>query len=183
MVREHTRHSDIVGRQPSRRFHDSAVRRGHDVRTGGAAAFLRVLREELIPDTERRYRATSDRTYIGYSLGGLFGGYALFHAPELFQRMILVSPSFWWDDRLEIKEEEIFAKDHKSLPVRLFMSDGELETSMIANMTQMATALANRHYEGLQLHTRIFAGESHMTTYPVAITRGLQTVFAEKPTP
>jgi predicted alpha/beta superfamily hydrolase len=46
--------------------------------TGGAAAFLRVFLDELIPDIERTYRTNGDRTYIGYSLGGLFGAYALF---------------------------------------------------------------------------------------------------------
>jgi predicted alpha/beta superfamily hydrolase len=140
------------------------------------------MRDEMIPDIERQYRTTSDRTYIGYSLGGLFGAYVLFHAPDTFKRMILVSPSLWWDNGVEFKDEERFAADHKSLPVRLFMSVGELETDqMLGSMRRMANALADRDYRGLELQTRILEGESHMSTFPVAVTRGLKTVFAEEP--
>ena len=93
--------------------------------------------------------------------------------------MILVSPSLWWDGDIATRYEEAYAAKHTSLPVRLFMSDGELETAnMLSSMRQLASALTRRKYEGLQLHTRIFEGESHMTTFPVALTRGLTTVFA-----
>lgn len=150
-----------------------------DIRTGGAPEFLRVFREELIPEVERRYRTNGNRTYVGYSLGGLFGAYALFTAPGMFQRMILVSPSLWWDDGLIAKYEESYAAKHQSLPVRLFMSDGELEAAtMLSSMRQLASTLTRRKYAGLQLNTRIFEGESHPSTFPVAITRGLRTVFA-----
>jgi uncharacterized protein len=155
-----------------------------DARTGGAPEFLRVIREELIPEIERRDRTNGNRTYVGYSLGGLFGAYALFNAPDVFQRMILVSPSLWWDEGITTKYEEAYAAKHISLPVRLFMSDGELETAnMLASMRQLASALTRRKYEGLQLHTRIFEGESHLSTFPVAITRGLITVFASSGEP
>ena len=71
---------------------------------------------------------------------------------------------------------------HKSLPVRLFMSVGELETDrMVGSMKRLAQALMSRHYEGLDLHPRIFEGESHPSTFPVAVTRGLKTVFENVP--
>lgn len=150
-----------------------------DIETGRAGDFLRVLRDEVVPDIERRYRTNGDRTYVGYSLGGLFGAYALFHAPELFQRMVLVSPSLWWDDQIVARYEETYANSHKTLNVRLFMSDGEQEGStMIGPMLALASKLNGREYPGLQLKTRIFEGESHMTTFPVALTRGLTTVFS-----
>lgn len=151
-----------------------------EVRTGGAPAFLRVIREELIPDIERRYRTKGDRTFIGYSLGGLFGVYALFQSPDTFQRMILVSPSLFWDSNISYKYEETYAAEHKSLPVRLFMSMGEAENdTMLGPMRRLANVLTNRRYQGLDLNTRIFEGESHLSTFPVAVTRGLRTVFAD----
>lgn len=151
-----------------------------EVGTGGAAAFLRVVREELIPDVERRYRTNGDRTFIGYSLGGLFGIYTLFHQPEIFQRMILVSPSVFWDGNVVYKYEEAYASAHQSLPVRLFMSMGEGENdTMIGPMRRLENAMRSRRYEGLQISTRIFTGERHLSTFPVAVTRGLRTVFAD----
>ncbi len=155
-----------------------------EVKSGGAPEFLRVFREELIPDIERRYRTTGDRTYIGYSLGGLFGAYALFQAPEVFQRMILVSPSLMWDDHVLFKQEQAFSSSHKALPVRLFMSVGEFETpDMVSSMRIMANTLAGRHYQGLEVSTRIFEGERHLATFPVAVTRGLRTVFGDASQP
>src|SRR4051812_14335442 len=96
---------------------ENSQRYGRDVHTGGAPEFLRVLRDELIADTEGRYRTTADRTFIGYSLGGLFGAYTLFQSPETFKRMILVSPSLWWGDNLPFKWEETYASTHKNLSV------------------------------------------------------------------
>jgi predicted alpha/beta superfamily hydrolase len=104
---------------------------------------------------------------------------AYVHEPTARYPVILVSPSLWWDEGITAKYEEAYAAKHKALPVRLFMSDGELETAnMLASMRQLASALTRRNYQGLQLHTRIFEGESHLSTFPVALTRGLTTVFA-----
>jgi predicted alpha/beta superfamily hydrolase len=151
-----------------------------EVRTGGAPAFLRVIKNELIPDIERRYRTNGDRTFIGYSLGGLFGVYALFQSPETFQRMILVSPSLWWDGNVSFKYEEAYAASSKSLPLRIFMSVGELESdTMLGPIRRFETMLTERHYQGLDVTTRIFEGEQHLSTFPVAVTRGLTMVFAE----
>lgn len=151
-----------------------------EVRTGGAAAFLRVIKDELIPEIDRRYRTNGDRTFIGYSLGGLFGVYALFQSPETFQRMILVSPSLWWDGNVSFKYEEAYSASHKSLQLRIFMSMGEAENDrMLGPMRRLETVLTGRHYQGLNLTTRIFEGEQHLSTFPVAVTRGLTTVFAE----
>jgi predicted alpha/beta superfamily hydrolase len=151
-----------------------------EVRTGGAPAFLRVIKDELIPEVDRRYRTSGDRTFIGYSLGGLFGVYALFQSPETFQRMILVSPSLWWDGNVSFKYEETYAASHKSLPLRIFMSMGEAESdTMLGPMRRLESVLTKRHYQSLELTTRIFEGEQHLSTFPVAVTRGLMTVFAE----
>ena len=175
------RQIDLTPTQVPDRERENEKTLGQPVPTGGAAAFLRVLREELIADMEKRYRTNGDRTYVGWSLGGLFGAYALFHAPDLFNRMVLVSPSLWWDGGIVAKYEEQYAAQHKSLPVRLFMSDGELESdSMIGSMKRLSQALERRRYEGLRVATRIFEGESHTSTVPVAVTRGLRTVFADE---
>jgi len=76
------------------------------VTTGGAAAFLRVLTEELFPDIEKRYRVTADRSFVGHSLGGLFGAYCAFQTPTAFRRLILISPALYWDDTVIFKIEE-----------------------------------------------------------------------------
>jgi uncharacterized protein len=95
--------------------------------------------------------------------------------------MILVSPLLMWDDDSMLKQEQAYAAGHKQLHVRLFMSAGEFETpAMVSDMRKMANALT-AHYQGIALSTKIFEGERHLSTFPVAVTRGLKTVFAEKP--
>lgn len=64
--------------------------------------------------------------------------------------------------------------------VRLFMSMGETENdTMLGPMRRLATVMTDRHYQGLALSTRIFEGEEPLSTFPVAVTRGLRTVFGE----
>ena len=66
--------------------------------SGGAAAFLQFIEQELTPLTSNNYRVSGHRTLIGQSLGGLFATYALFEKPDLFSQYIIVSPSLWWDE-------------------------------------------------------------------------------------
>jgi predicted alpha/beta superfamily hydrolase len=110
---------------------DSAASRqlGAEVRTGGAAKFLSALKTEVVPFIEKHFRASSERVFVGYSYGGLFGGYVLFHEPGLFQGYLLGSPSFWWDYGALFRDEKQYADTHKDLAARVFLSYGSLEDS------------------------------------------------------
>jgi hypothetical protein len=48
---------------------------------------------------------------------------------------------------------------------------------MLAGVRRFEDVLTERHYQGLVLATRILEGERHLSTFPVAVTRGLRTVF------
>ena len=152
--------------------------------TGDGPKFLAFLKEELIPFVEKNYRADSgDRALGGSSFGGLFVMYALFHEPELFQRYISTSPALGWDDRVTFRYEQAFAEKNRRLPVRLFLSVGELENKpfMVESMKQMAQILEERKYEGLVLTSMVISGERHAGVKPEAFNRGLRAVFAKLP--
>ena len=76
---------------------DSTALRATFPTAGGADRMLRFLAEELLPDVERVYGASPFRVLIGHSFGGLFAAYALVTKPGLFQGLIAISPSLWWD--------------------------------------------------------------------------------------
>ena len=58
----------------------------------GAPEFLQFIREELIPMVDSNYPTISgERAYYGFSRGGGFGLYTLFHKPDTFSRYILAS--------------------------------------------------------------------------------------------
>lgn len=62
--------------------------------TGGAAAFQRFLKAELLPGIERRYRADPDRRILfGQSLGGGFVLFSAFTDPDLFWGRIASNPA------------------------------------------------------------------------------------------
>ncbi len=63
--------------------------------SGGSAAFIRFLSDELVPFIDSIYRTNGERMLIGQSLGGLLGTVVLLERPGLFTRYLLVSPSLW----------------------------------------------------------------------------------------
>jgi predicted alpha/beta superfamily hydrolase len=67
--------------------------------TGGSAAFIRYLGEEVIPYIQSRYKTNSTSTLIGQSFGGLLATEILFTHPDWFSKYLIVSPSLWWDNQ------------------------------------------------------------------------------------
>jgi len=62
---------------------------------GGAPAFQSFLKNELIPEVERRYRADSSRRILfGQSRGGYMVLYSAFTDPDLFWGRIASNPAF-----------------------------------------------------------------------------------------
>jgi predicted alpha/beta superfamily hydrolase len=149
------------------------------VTSGGALLFLNFIRDELIPFIESNYRvSSSDRAIMGYSHGGLFTLYALFHSSGTFQRYFAGSPSIWWDNTVIFKDEYEYAATHKDLPVKLFISVGSLEgKSTLENISKMAERLRSRNYPGLKLETHIFEDETHPSCYAGAISRALRVIY------
>lgn len=153
-----------------------------NVKSGGAPVFLQVLEQEVIPFVEKNYRAKStDRTFVGFSLGGLFGLYALFQKPGLFHNYIIGSPSIWCDNKVILQFERTYAGNHSDLAGRVFMSAGELEeevnAGMVRNMLEMNSILKNRKYKSLHTATAILEGETHMSAPGVCFQRGLRYLF------
>lgn len=67
--------------------------------TGGSAAFIRYLGEEVIPYIRSRYKTNNTSTLIGQSFGGLLATEILFTHPDWFSKYLIVSPSLWWDNQ------------------------------------------------------------------------------------
>jgi uncharacterized protein len=151
--------------------------------TGGAPRFLRFMKEELFPFIKKNYRVSNDAGYAGYSYGGLFGLYALFHQPEMFQRYVIGSPSIWFDSLVTFKYEAEYAAAHSDLSASVFMSIGGLEprayteSATETNMKQLQDRLLSRHYPGLNLQTIVFEGETHLSGFSMAISRGLREIY------
>lgn len=175
------------------------------VTTGGAAAFLRFVREELIPFIAAHYSVNdADAAIVGHSLGGLFGLYVLFHEPTTFQRYVIGSPCLLCGDRDLFKLEASYARVHKDLVAHVYMDvgTGEADLRKILNLPPTMHAaeqryldaignpnsvalfrsfvrrLQNRHYPGLQLTAAVEPGEDHESLPPILVSRGLRAVYS-----
>jgi predicted alpha/beta superfamily hydrolase len=152
-----------------------AARPGEQLRSGGAAAFLRVLKQEVLPAVEARVRATSDRGLWGHSFGGLFALYVLFEEPGLFARYSINSPSLWWNQRESIAREAAYARTHVALPARVFLSIGDGEGPAL--FETFTSTVAGRGYRQLELQSHVFEGETHTSVVPATFSRSFRFLY------
>jgi predicted alpha/beta superfamily hydrolase len=145
--------------------------------SGGADKFLSVIKDEVFPLVENNYRIdTNDKTLIGCSLGGLFTMYTLFTHSNMFNRYVAASPAFSWDNNVLNKYEEQYHNNASNPTAKLFMCVGSVETSVPDN-EKLVSFLNNRHYNNLQIESRVLENTGHSGTKGEGYARGLQFVF------
>jgi predicted alpha/beta superfamily hydrolase len=175
--------------------------RGAIAPSGGAARFLSFVADELMPWVAGRYPIGRDATYVGHSLGGLFGAYALLSRTATFRGYALASPSIWWDDLEMLRREEAYAREHRDLAAEVVVTVGAEETpegrtraaaglpgfarpaltaparDMVDEAARLVDALASRRYPSLRLHFGTLPGEHHVTVPAVAVSHSLRVLF------
>jgi predicted alpha/beta superfamily hydrolase len=148
--------------------------------SGGAPKFLSFLKTELIPFIEANYQADpAHRVLMGSSFGGLFTLYAMFADTSLFEGYVSASPAVTYGDQIIFKQEAQYASEHQDLPVRLFLSVGEIE-DLSRPVKEFMQTLKEHNYTDLEMETRIIEGERHSGNKPEAFNRGLRFVFQDK---
>ncbi len=148
-----------------------------EVKSGGAAKFLESLQAEVIPFIEANYRCSElDRGLAGFSYGGLFVLYTLFHSPELFTRYFAGSPSMWHQ---LFADEEKYAAGHADLRAKLFVTGGSYETDTLELLFRLTDRLRARGYPGLEIIDHVFEGCGHASSYAAAISWALAVLYCE----
>jgi predicted alpha/beta superfamily hydrolase len=164
----------------------------------GAEDFQRFIEDELFPLIDKHYETIpNDRTYYGHSLGGGFGLFTLFSKSHLFRNYLVSSPGLIYhgesqpgirydnhDFALEYARRQIASKRPLN-NIKLYMSVGGEEEfepplapwQLTNSFYRMASLLKAAAIPGLQLTTEVFPQETHMTVWPRAFIRGVQTVF------
>ena len=149
------------------------------VKTGGAAEFMKFIKDELIPFMEKQYRIDAgERILAGYSYGGLFSILFMFHYPETFSKYFAGSPSLGYDQRVIFTYEKDYALSHNDLNASLYMTTGgQEEEKLIHNVMDMKDTLIKRNYPGFRIKTDVFEGQSHQSCYPVAVSRAFKVLL------
>jgi len=154
------------------------------VRPGGADAFLTFINDELKPFIESNYPVDrDDQTLVGDSYGGTFATHVLLNSTDSFDRYVLGSPTLNWDDGILFGDLSAYADVNRALPVKLFLSAGELEieNGILAATERMIAAIEAEKFEGLELKTHIFPDETHNSVIGATLSRGLRAVFGVWP--
>ena len=169
---------------------------GTPVKTGGGAAFLEFLTAELRPWLRERYGVADDSTYVGDSLGGLFGTYVLLNAPASFQRYVIGSPWLAYSIETCLEWEAKYAAQHHDLDAAVFYAAGAAEDvlsplmmppmvpvflrgNVAANTERMVERLRSRSYPSLRLTSRIYPEQTHFTVPSVIYAQGLRDVLSD----
>jgi predicted alpha/beta superfamily hydrolase len=111
---------------PTRGVIDASAKRKKRSR-GMARQYGRFLIEELKPYIDKKYRTRREAEFTGLggsSLGGLLTLSLGLWFPNVFSRLIAMSPSVWWDDQIIVKMVEDL--DDK-LPLRIWLDTGTHE--------------------------------------------------------
>ena len=145
--------------------------------SGGAAAFLEFLENELIPFIDQTYRTNrADRGLLGHSMGGMFALYALEHRPSLFQRIVAASPApLEWDQRTVLKAARATLRALPS-PVRLDLSVGN-EPEYAPAVIAFAALLDELKPAGLDYRFTQFPSENHNSVRLASFPHGLYWVY------
>lgn len=161
------------------RFRDYMVVKSEsaDIPTGEASSHLSFIRNDVIKFVEKKYRADpKSRSYFGYSLGGQFGAYILFAAPDTFQNYILGSPAF--NERsakyIDALEAEM-ADRQQEMNANVYVSIGELEESEMDATADFFSVLLRRSKAGLQLTgLEIIEDSDHSAAFPDTVIRSVK---------
>jgi hypothetical protein len=140
---------------------------------GGAGAFLGVLRGEIMPLVERRYRASPMRVVAGHSLGGLLAMHALATEPHLFRGYLTMEPSLWWDGRIVADSVlAVLARD-SSAARRLVAVEAGSPEGWRPDWQRLQRAAGDR--------ARLVSldGETHQTLFYRGVYEGLGAMFAD----
>ncbi|MFD1582774.1 alpha/beta hydrolase [Microbulbifer halophilus] len=168
----------------SSRFRDYTPTRDRDWQslTGDAASHAGFIADTVFPYIEKNYRTEKgSRTFIGNSLGGLFGAYMLLTRPDMFDNYILGSPSVWYDDDVILS----FDAEPTDKIRRVFIAVGGQETPDAGNTIHDMVEGARQLYSKLKGESRIklesklllIPEAKHETAFPTTAIQGLDWLY------
>lgn len=117
-------------------------------RVGGSTAFRAFIARQLVPEIQTRYRVDAHRGVIGESLAGLFAIESLLHEPALFDTVIAISPSLWWNDAGIVRDAPALLRRLPATSRHLFLTSAD-EENIAPNVAAFDRALRAARPPGL----------------------------------
>lgn len=151
------------------------------IKFGQADNHLAFIRKDVFKFVESNYRTEpNNRTYFGFSAGGVFGVYALMVQPDTFKNYILGSP-------LDEKVPTLFAQEHAALKntqsaINVLTSYGELEKEVGPFVEDFVSQLRNKKYKGLaSIKNIVVESYGHSDSSPLVAAHSLKWLKSLQP--
>lgn len=149
---------------------------------GQSRQYTAYLRDHVLPFVASRYRSDDTRRlFLGHSYGSLLGTQILLEQPALFSGYVLGSPSYWYDDKVLLRQEQAQALRRADLAAKVYLYVGEYESPqhgmsvhMVADTRAMAASLQSRPLPSLQMKLDVFNDEDHLSVAPRGFMHGLK---------
>jgi len=155
--------------------------------TGGALQHMTFIEEDVFNYMAATYRVDAQqRTFVGNSLGGLFGSYILLTKPDMFKNYILGSPSYWFDNKLLFTLADKASRKQDDIDANVFIAIGERESKALESSYEMVED-AQRFYQTIlswqqkELKAKILVipEANHQTAFPTTAIQGLYWALAK----
>ena len=148
-------------------------------KVGGSAAFRAFLRDELMPVINARYRTTGETAIVGESLAGLFAVESFLVEPGLFDTVIAIDPSLWWNrEDLVARAGELLAA-RGGRPGTLWLASSD-EPGIYAPTAKLAALLTLTPPPGVRCTWVPLPSETHPTIYHPAALQAFRAVLAPR---
>lgn len=145
-------------------------------RLSGADLFLRHVEQEVIPLIKSRYRTSAYQALAGTSHGGQFAINALLKRPGLFDGVIAISPSLYWDHQQLLAAAQTALQQQK-LSGRLFVSIAQEQPIMTEAWQKFVDLTEQYPSAKLAVASKKFAEESHNSTTLLGVYHGIKHLF------
>jgi predicted alpha/beta superfamily hydrolase len=166
---------------PTRGVIDTSAKRKKRSR-GLARQYGRFLIEELKPYIDRKYRTKPDAEFTGLggsSLGGLLALSLGLWFHHVFRRLIVMSPSVWWDEQVIVKM--VNQLDGK-LPLKIWLDTGTQEPGWERARTLCAALIEQgwKMFDDLQ-YTEVDGGDHSERAWSMRVDPALRFLFPPPP--
>ncbi len=152
------------------------------IKFGQAKSHLAFIRQDVFNYVESNYRADpKNRTYFGFSMGGLFGTYALMAQPSSFKNYILGSPSIWKSGTALFALQSKNLKN-KALNINVFISYGELEEELRPYVDKFIEQLKSKKYQAISsIKHSVIGAAGHSDSSPLMAPQSIQWLASLQP--
>ncbi|MBK8165080.1 MAG: alpha/beta hydrolase [bacterium] len=153
-------------------------------RVGRSAEFRSFLRDELMPFIDAHYPTSGETAIVGESLAGLFAVETFLLEPGLFDTVIAIDPSLWWNrGDLVTRSGALLRARPWRLGATIWLATGDeggIAVPVAAFADSLSTFTGGADAPGLRWLCRRLPDERHLTIYHPAALRAFREVLGQR---